>query len=212
MKKKSTNENGVIRSFHDYLVKDSVPESSQSTDAGENSIDEVAAILNFTEALRESQSLELPASPSVPDQTTEPIQEAMSSPESLREEIPSPVLKEERKTFEGYRIVRDRDENFECNLTVEGTSLAEAQARLVLDGDPYNLVFYGKIHSDGKCVIPIRKGLPLHEGAQGKIRLEVIAEDQLFVGWEDQFLVETSKKLKVELKEQKSVKVNFVNK
>jgi len=113
--------------------------------------------------------------------------------------------------FEGYRIIRDRDESFECNLTVEGTSLTEAKVRLVLDSDAHNIVYYGTVNSSGKCVVPLRKGIPLNEGTQGKIRLEVIAEDQLFVGWEDLFKVETSKKLRVELKESKSVKVDFDN-
>lgn len=111
--------------------------------------------------------------------------------------------------FEGYRIARDKDEVFECKISVEGTTLNEARARLVLDSEPWNLTFYGKIYPDGRCFIPIKKGLPLGEGSTGKIRLEVIAEDQLFVGWENDFLVEVSKKLNVEVKEQKKVKVSF---
>jgi hypothetical protein len=117
---------------------------------------------------------------------------------------------EEPKTKD-YTVFRDRDENFECQLSVEGTSLADAKVRIVLESDSWNFIFYGQVYGNGKCVVPIKKGLPLIEGATGKIKLEVIAEDQLFVGWEDTFKVTASKKVKVELKEQKSVKVSFNN-
>lgn len=145
--------------------------------------------------------------------TPEPVKK-----EQIREKI-EPVnerIEEEREiiqeeTGKDYRIFRDRDENFECQLSVEGTSLNDAKVRIVIESDAWNFVFYGKVYGDGKCVVPIKKGLPLMEGATGNIKLEVIAEDQLFVGWEDRFKVAASKKVKVELKEQKSVRVSFNN-
>jgi hypothetical protein len=108
-----------------------------------------------------------------------------------------------------YRVIKDRTENFECSISVEGTTLSESKARIILESDAWNFTFYGTIGPDGKCVVPIRKGIPLPEGATGTIKLEVIADDQLFVGWENEFVVETSKKVKVALKESKSVKVSF---
>jgi hypothetical protein len=117
----------------------------------------------------------------------------------------------EEEITRDYKIFKDRDENFECQLSVEGTSLNDARVRIVLESDAWNFVFYGKVYGDGKCVVPIKKGLPLMEGARGNIKLEVIAEDQLFIGWEDNFKVIASKKVKVELKEQKSVRVSFNN-
>jgi hypothetical protein len=126
------------------------------------------------------------------------------------EVLPEPV-KEARpeEPNKAYRVFRDIDETFECNLTVEGTSLANSKVRLVLESDAWNFVFYGKVYGDGKCVVPIKKGIPLVEGATGKIKLEVIAEEQLFIGWEDNFKIAASKKVKVDLKEQKAVKVSF---
>lgn len=144
----------------------------------------------------------------------------------VREKIKAPVkeetVEEKKETVhekveqvheetQSYKIFRDRDENFECQLSVEGTSLTDAKVRIVLESDSWNFVFYGKVYGDGKCVVPIKKGLPLVEGASGNIKLEVIADDQLFVGWEDTFKISASKKVKVELKEQKSVKVSFNN-
>jgi hypothetical protein len=108
-----------------------------------------------------------------------------------------------------YRVFKDKEENFECNLKVEGTSLSDAKVRIVLESDSWNFVFHGEIYGDGRCVVPIKKGIPLIEGAIGNIKLEVIAEDQLFVGWEDTFKVETSKKIKVEVKDKKSISVDF---
>jgi len=134
--------------------------------------------------------------------------EKLKEERRVQEEI-VPINESLVPKFEGYRIARDKDEVFECKISVEGTTLNEARARLVLDSEPWNLTFYGKIHTDGHCTVPIKKGLPLGEGSTGKIRLEVIAEDQLFVGWENEFLVEVSKKLSVEVKEQKKVKVSF---
>lgn len=129
-------------------------------------------------------------------------------PAPIKERVREEIVQEDTKS---YKIFRDRDENFECQLSVEGTSLADAKVRIVLESESWNFVFYGKVYGDGKCVVPIKRGLPLIEGASGNIKLEVIADDQLFVGWEDSFKVAASKKVKVELKEQKSVKVSFNN-
>jgi len=112
----------------------------------------------------------------------------------------------------GYKIFRDSDETFECVLSVEGTSLNDAKARIILESDSWSFIFDGKIFSDGRCVVPIKRGIPLTEGTHGEIRLEIIADDQLFVGWQDSFTVNVAKKIKVELKEHKSVKVSFDNK
>lgn len=127
-------------------------------------------------------------------------------------ETRSEPIKETKKPEElgkAYRVFRDRDESFECNLSVEGTSLADSKVRLVLESDAWNFIFYGKVYGDGRCVVPIKKGIPLVEGATGKIKLEIVAEDQLFIGWEDTFKIAASKKVKVDLKEQKSVTVSF---
>lgn len=148
------------------------------------------------------------ADPSTLVEKAELLLEKLKSEKQVQEEI-VPINESLTPKFEGYRIARDKDEVFECKISVEGTTLNEARARLVLDSEPWNLTFYGKIHPDGRCTVPIKKGLPLGEGSTGKIRLEVIAEDQLFIGWENEFLVEVSKKLSVEVKEQKKVKVSF---
>lgn len=99
-----------------------------------------------------------------------------------------------------YTLYTDKSENFKCNIGVEGANISQTQARLVLENKDLNLLFEGKINSDGSCVIPIKqlKNI-LQEGSKGKMRLEVIAEDTFFSPWEDDFNVKTNKKVTVEV-------------
>ena len=102
-----------------------------------------------------------------------------------------------------YKLYTDKQENFECQIFLEGTSLSKAKARLVVEGKGFNLMFDGKINKDGKCQVPIKKltGL-LDENDTGHIKLEVIAEDTYFQPWQSEFSVDTAKKIKVKVKEQ----------
>ena len=102
-----------------------------------------------------------------------------------------------------YKLFTDKTELFECNIKLEGASLKNSQARLIIESEDLNLLFKGKIDSTGKCTIPIRKLRGLLEGStKGEIKLEVIADDTYFTPWKSQFTVEASKKLTVEIKSQ----------
>jgi hypothetical protein len=74
----------------------------------------------------------------------------------------------------------------------------------VIESEDWNLIFPGKIIG-GKCIIPLKKLSLLEEGAKGKIKLEVIAEDTYFVPWEENFTVKNSKKVVVSLHEREEV-------
>jgi len=102
-----------------------------------------------------------------------------------------------------YKLFTDKTELFECDIKVEGTSLSKSKARLVIETQDYSLLFNGKINSEGKCQVPIKKlkGL-IDESSNGSIKLEVIAEDTFFTPWESKFEVEKSKKVTVEVKAQ----------
>jgi hypothetical protein len=104
-----------------------------------------------------------------------------------------------------YKLFTDKAELFECDIKIEGTSLSNSSARLVIETKDYSLLFKGNIHESGKCEIPIKKlkGL-IDENSQGSIRLEVIAEDTFFTPWESDFQVQASKKVTVEIKSQQS--------
>jgi hypothetical protein len=102
-----------------------------------------------------------------------------------------------------YTLYTDKQEVFECSISLEGASVKNSQARLIVEADNLNLLFKGTIDSSGKCTVPIRKLKNLlEESTKGKIRLEVIAEDTYFTPWESDFEVETARKVTVEVKSQ----------
>lgn len=104
-----------------------------------------------------------------------------------------------------YKLYTDKKEIFECDISLSGASLKDATARLVVETADLNLLYKGTIGSGGETRIPISKlrGL-LDKTTQGKIRLEVIADDTYFVPWESDFTVEASKSVTVEIKSQSS--------
>jgi len=113
-----------------------------------------------------------------------------------------------------YTLYTDKLENFKCSIDLEGASLSDTQARLVLESDRLNLLYEGKIDANGECTIPISKLKNiLKEGEEGTMRLEVIAEDTFFSPWEDQFTVNTNKKVTVEVlsSNEKPLKESKVN-
>ena len=102
-----------------------------------------------------------------------------------------------------YKLYTDKQEIFECKLYLEGTSLTKAISRIMVNTSDLNLIFEGTIDKDGNCKVPIKKlkGL-LDENDKGTIQLEVIAEDIYFQPWQSDFTVDTSNKIKVEVKNQ----------
>ena len=102
-----------------------------------------------------------------------------------------------------YTLYTDKQELFECSISLEGASVKNSQARLIVESDNLNLLFKGTIDSSGKCTVPIKKLKNLlEESTKGKIRLEVIADDTYFTPWESDFEVETARKVTVEIKSQ----------
>jgi hypothetical protein len=96
--------------------------------------------------------------------------------------------------IEFYKLYRDINESFTCDIFIEGANPEKSKARLVLESDEWNLVFNGEI-SNGKCIIPIKKLDILKENLKGNIKLEIIAEGNVFIPWENKFLVKSSKKI-----------------
>ena len=106
-----------------------------------------------------------------------------------------------------YKLYTDKQETFECDLYLEGASLKDSSARILVETKDLTLLFPGKIDKKGNCKVPIKKlkGL-LDEKSQGNIKLEVIAEDTLIEPWQSEFIVETAKKVTVEVKGQSGKK------
>ena len=102
-----------------------------------------------------------------------------------------------------YKLYTDKQEVFECDLFLEGADLKDSSARILVETKDLTLLFPGEIDKKGNCKVPIKKlnGL-LGEDTKGNIKLEVIAEDTLIEPWQSEFVVETSKKVTVEVKGQ----------
>ena len=104
-----------------------------------------------------------------------------------------------------YKLYTDKQETFECDLFLEGADLKQSSARLIGESKDLTLMFKGTIDDKGNCKVPIKKlkGL-MGENTTGDIKLEVIAEDTLIEPWQSDFIVDTAKKVTVEVKSQKT--------
>jgi len=115
-----------------------------------------------------------------------------------------------------YKLYTDKPTIFECKIQLEGASLSNAVARLVLEAPNRSLLFEGEISKGGKCSIPIEKLRGIWgEDVKGKMKLEVIVDDSYFQPWTQSFIVTASKRLRVEVAEPKpqktQIKVSVVN-
>ena len=117
-----------------------------------------------------------------------------------------------------YTLYSDKKNIFECDIQLEGASLSQAFARVIIEGDDLNLVFNGTITNDGYCKIEMPK-LNVMEG-NGNMKLEVIADDMYFNPWDSSYELKKSKSVKVEVRQptqdvitetKAKVKVNVVN-
>ena len=126
-----------------------------------------------------------------------PVKEQVKEPEPIKAINEAATLTE--AAVGRYKMYRDRDEVFECNINVSGTTLSNASVRLICETEQQNILFYGKIFNDGRCIVPLKKMNMYPEGTIGKVKLEVVLEDVVFVPWEEAFVVEGAKKVTVEL-------------
>lgn len=103
----------------------------------------------------------------------------------------------------GYKLYTDKANKFNCDIEIEGTSLAKSKVRLVVETNDISYMFNGSIENNGTCevVIPKTKHF-LPEGVRGVMRLEVIADDVYFEPWTSDFEVKTNKKVNVVVSEQ----------
>jgi hypothetical protein len=99
-----------------------------------------------------------------------------------------------------YTLHTDKTETFECSLALEGASLKNAFARLILEVDGLNVMFNGTINENGKCSVSIenlKKIFP--KNCEGNMFLEVVADDTYFSPWKDSVELKPSKSLTVEV-------------
>ena len=103
-----------------------------------------------------------------------------------------------------YTIYLDKDETFECEASIKNASYKNSSARLIIESNDINLVFFGSVDKN-TISVPI-KSLKKYftESDKATIKLEVIVENQLVTPWESE--VEFDSYNKVEIKEVKNVK------
>jgi len=100
-----------------------------------------------------------------------------------------------------YKLLKDKNNEFQCEIRLEGASAKNAKVRLFLEGDGCEYAFNGKIENE-QCIIPLgklKKFANLLES--GKIRLEVVADDTLFVPYENNYELEAERRVTVEVKQ-----------
>lgn len=103
-----------------------------------------------------------------------------------------------------YTLYLDKPENFQCEIEIKNAKASDASARLIIECDDVNLVFYGEITKDS-INVPI-KALKkfFKEDDKATAKLEVIVEGQLITPWESEVLFENYNK--VQIKEVKTAK------
>jgi len=131
------------------------------------------------------------------------IQEGIFEEEEFIEDSISPYFDKESDISDSegfYELYRDRSEEFVCDIAIEGASQKDTEVRLIVESDDWTLMFSGEIRN-GKCIIPIKKLSLFSEGQTGCIKLEVNADGNLFIPWEDRFVVNAAKKVTVSMNE-----------
>jgi len=121
----------------------------------------------------------------------------------LEEEIVEPIIENDNY----YSVFKDKVEDFKFEIYLEGDAkLENTEARLILEAEEWTLMFVGEIDRKGVCTIPMKKLGILEEGAIGKIKVEVITDNTIFVPWEDEFKVKLSKKISIKVNENRNIR------
>lgn len=103
----------------------------------------------------------------------------------------------------GYKLYLDKNNLFECDIQLQGASIKNSFARIILEGKEHSYVFNGEIDDNGHCSVEMNKLKGILENKDiGSMKLEVVADDVYFSPWSSEFNVDLSKKIDVVIKEQ----------
>ena len=95
------------------------------------------------------------------------------------------------KTGDPYKLYKDDSETFTCDVNIEGITEKEATkivARILIEAVGYDVICKGKVENS-KCTVDIPKLPFLIEESTGKIKLEIIVENTVFLPWESTYIV-----------------------
>jgi hypothetical protein len=193
-----------VFSFDDFLSKNGGKRPSTNS-IKDKFLEEVEQ--ESIEMLKESQQQEEEEEKEVEVKSTEEV--SKPKVEEVEEEEDEEEITNENAFVQNveedddfYKLYQDKNEEFSCDIMIEGSSPEETYARIIVESENWSLVFPGEIRN-GKCIVPIKKLNILKEGEIGNIKLEVVAEGNLFIPWENQFKVKLSKKVTVNVNESK---------
>ena len=104
-----------------------------------------------------------------------------------------------------YTLFLDKPTEFKCKIQLEGASLKNSHARLVLSHNQTKMLYEGTIDPSGQCSIEIPKLSEwFSDSDAGKLQLEVIADGAYFAPWESDFKLDKSRKVTVEVAQPKA--------
>ena len=102
-----------------------------------------------------------------------------------------------------YKLFLDKNNLFECDIQLQGASIKNSFARIIVEGKNHSYIFNGEIDQNGHCSVEMNKLKDIFESDEtGTIKLEVVADDVYFSPWEDAYQTDLSKKIEVVVKEQ----------
>jgi hypothetical protein len=110
-------------------------------------------------------------------------------------------------------IKEHENKHFSFKLEVNGADLKNTSARLIFEGKTKNHLFPVNINNTGLCEYQVMFN-DINTLKEGKVYLEVLANDTYFKPWEDTYRIETTPKPIIRLEENNikstsSVKPNF---
>jgi hypothetical protein len=187
-----------MESFKDFLFskKDSKPKkTSKEIEVVEEIIQVVESIIEDESSNEEEHKIDNTIKSEESSQITEEFKEEIK--EEPKKEIKEEILESKIEEDDSYKIYRDKSETFLCDMEITGANPENSKARIIIESKDLTYMFEGTINSKGQCKIPLKKMNFLQENERGTIKLEVIAEDMVFVPWEEDFTAVSSRKVKV---------------
>ena len=189
-------EKSDVFSFEDFMNKGVTPVKESKKE--EEKVDD--KVTNVTEPVKDKELSEPKKKEEKPVETEKVM--PVEVEEFVIDEDDNSAFVESTDNDNFYKLYKDINEEFCCDIAIEGSSPEDTYARIIVESEEWSLVFPGTIRN-GKCIVPIKKLGILKEGEIGNIKLEVVAEGNLFIPWQNEFKVKVSKKVTVSLNENK---------
>ena len=78
-----------------------------------------------------------------------------------------------------YKLYTDKIENFEAKIKLEGASLKQSKARLVIEADGFDVMFKGTISNSGIVKVPVKRFYDFLEAVEKSNELDFVLPSDL---------------------------------